>query len=116
MQAAKPLSAHSRRGISVQDSFHHLRFEQSYLERQSGVPSIVQLGTVSSDNRPSAADATLNFYVKVHALADRYTHSVICLLYRWSAASTCGAFDTVLGSDYRCMASVFFSDAVSPNS
>ena len=45
----------------------------------------------------------------------RYTKSVVCL-YRCHAASIRSAFDAVWGWDHRCMASVFFSDTVSPNS
>ena len=45
----------------------------------------------------------------------RYTNSVV-YLYRCPAASICRASGAVLGSDHRCMASVFFSDTVSPNS
>ena len=45
----------------------------------------------------------------------RYTNSVVCL-YRCPAASIRSAFDAVWGWDRKCMASVFFSDTVSPNS
>ncbi|CAN0314236.1 unnamed protein product, partial [Ascophyllum nodosum] len=45
----------------------------------------------------------------------RYTNSVVCL-YRCPAASIHSAFDAVWGWDHMCMASVFFSDTVSPNS
>ena len=80
-QAVKVLRAHNPRGTSVQHSFHYLPFEQPDLERQPGVPSFVQLGTVFSDTRPSGADATLNLGVKVRALADTTTkvHKLGCL-------------------------------------
>ena len=45
----------------------------------------------------------------------RYANSVVCL-YRCPAASIRSAFDAVLEWDHRFMASVFFSDIVSPNS
>ena len=80
-QAAKVLSAHNPRGASVQHSFHHLRFEQPDPERQPGVPSVVQVGTVSFDTRPTGADAILNLGVEVCALDDSPTmvHKINCL-------------------------------------
>ena len=96
-QAAKVLSAHSPHGTSVQYSFHHLRFEQpyiiitvsysilqnltvpcsilQYLERHADVLSIVQLGTVCSDTRPSGADVKLNPGAEVRALANSTPNS-----------------------------------------
>ena len=72
-KAAKVLRAHCPRGTSVQHSFHYLRFDQPDLERQPGVPSVVQLGTVFSGNRLTGADATLNLGVNVRALTDSTT-------------------------------------------
>ena len=68
--AGKVLGAYSPRGTSVQHSLHYLRFEKPDFERQSGISSVVQLGTVFPDTRPSSADTTLNLDVKVRTLAD----------------------------------------------
>ena len=59
---------------------------------------------MSSDTHPSDADATRNLGVEVRARVESPN------------ASICSAVEADLGSDHRCMASVFVSDTVSPNS
>ena len=99
------MGAHSPRATSIQDSFHDFEQKLSFL-------SVVRLRTASSDPRPSDTNATRNLGVEVRALADSTTmvHKTVR-----PTALICSAFDTVLESDHRCMATVFFSETVSPN-
>ena len=60
---------------------------------------------------PKRRPFDFNLGVEARALADSttkalYTNSVVCL-YLWPTASIHSAFDAVLGSEHRCMASVF---------
>ena len=60
---------------------HSCRIEQSDLDRQLDVPSVVQLRNTSSETRPSTADAALHLGVEVRALAYSSTkvHKLGCL-------------------------------------